>query len=285
MSNFRFKLFFIVTSIFFYISPGHAKNTQKNDVGVYQLLNFQEVSYIPRIYLPDDKIIGFNRTYGFSNDSKLFSLFQIYEDDLATIRVWDIKSKALKHKKVIDNYADAGGGSYVSLEFSPSNQLISISGIVGHPFMTWKFADDNEVALSCQGYMGGYIQEASNDDQYYTVKTVDNEYSLCQPGIEGELVNYKNWMPEAWWGRNTQTLYDGKILTLYNYHLASEEPHRPKEKPPAGIMEWIDLWDLNFTSTANRLISQLDRKNKAFFSVQHLRGARASLPARFAVPG
>ncbi len=268
MLLFRFNLFFILISMVLYASPSHAENTQKNDVGVYQLLNFQEVSYIPYIYLPDDEIIGFNRAYGFGNDSKLFSLFQIYEDDLATIRVWDIRSKALKYKTVIDNYADAGGGSYASLEFSPSNQLISISGIVGNPFITWKFAEDNKVALSCQGYMGGYVQEVSNDDQYYTIKTADSEYSLCQPGIEGELLNYKSWMPDEWWGENTQTLYDGKILTLYNYHLASGEVYQPKEKPPTGIMKWIDLWDLNFTSSAKRLISQLDRKNKTFFLIE-----------------
>ncbi len=114
--------------------------------------------------------------------------------------------------------------------------------------------------------MEGRIKDIS--DPYYTSLTSDSEFSLCQFSVEGELVNYKDWMPEEWWGKNTQTLYDGKILTLYNYHLISEESHQRKEKPPAGIMEWIDLWDLNFTSAANRLISQLDRKNKVFLLIE-----------------
>ena len=68
-------------------------------------------------------------------------------------------------------------------------------------------------------------------------------------------------------GENTQTLHNGKILTIYNYRLASEAQHHSKEKPPAGIMERVDLWDLNYTSAANRLISQLDHDNNEFFLI------------------
>lgn len=217
--------------------------------------------------LPEEDVPGFNRTYHFSNDGKLFALLQIYEDDLASIRIWDVESKELKYRSVIDNYADAAGGSYISLEFSPNDQTIFISGIVGYPLITWNFKKMVEVETSCQGYMGGGIQEISNDNRYYTAKTHDSEFSLCQPGIEGELANYKDWMPEEWWGKNTQTLHNGKILTIYNYRLASEAQHQPKEKPPARIMEWVDLWDLNYISTANRLISQLDHKNNEFFLI------------------
>jgi len=266
IANLNVKIFFVLSTVACCFSPAYTEVVRDNNDSIQTTL-FKKVNRISNFYLLDEDIIGFNRAYSFSNDGKLFAFLQIYEDDLASIRIWDVITGELKYKTIINNYADAGGGSYIFLEFSPNDQTIFISGIVGYPLITWDFKKEAQVKISCQGYMGGNVQEISNDDRYYTVKTPDSEFSLCQPGIEGELANYKDWMPEEWWGRNTQTLHNGKILTIYNYRLASEAQHQPKEKPPAGIMEWVDLWDLNYISTANRLISQLDHKNNEFFLI------------------
>lgn len=258
---------FFLIIIFLYSSFGYAGDTQNNDDS-FQISSLQEINKNPRIYLPDDEIIGFSRAYRFSHDNQFFALLQLYENDLATIRVWDVKNKELKYKTVITDFSDAAGGSYIFLEFSPNDQLIFISGIVADPLITWNFKEADKVDLSCQSYMGGSVQEISNDDQYYTVKTSDNEFSLCQPGVKGELVNYKDWMPEEWWGNNIQTLHGGKILTIYNYHLGFEKFNTSPKKPPDEVLKWIDLWDMKFNSTANRLISHLDQKNHNFFLIE-----------------
>ncbi|MGB1258111.1 MAG: hypothetical protein ACPG51_19715 [Thiolinea sp.] len=219
--------------------------------------------------LPEEDVPGFNRAFQFNGNSDLFALFQLYEENLGTIRIWDVDTGKLKSKTIITDYNDAadGGSGYLNLVFSPNQKKLIISGMVGYPMISWSFEEKDKVKRSCEGYMGGWVLELGDFDDLYTAQTVDNEFSLCKFGLEGEFLNYKDWMPEEWWGRNTQTLHNGKILTLYNYHLASDPPPQPKKKPPAEIMEWVDLWDINFFSAANHLISQLDRKSNVFFLV------------------
>ncbi|QTR49842.1 hypothetical protein [Candidatus Thiothrix anitrata] len=209
--------------------------------------------------------LGPKRAFSFSQNSQLFALFQLYDEELASIRVWDTRTGELKYRTIISDFFDASGGGYLSLDFSNDDKALIVTGMIAGPYFTWEFTKNENTLKSCKGYMGGSAQEIN--EPYFTTLTADSEYSLCQFGVEGELVNYKSWMPEDWWGRNTQTLHNGKILTIYNYRLASEAQHQFKEKPPAGIMEWVDLWDLNYISTANRLISQLDRKNNEFFLI------------------
>ncbi|MFZ1342147.1 hypothetical protein [Thiothrix eikelboomii] len=208
---------------------------------------------------------GPERTFNFSHDSQLFSLFQLYDEELASIRIWDVRTGELKYRTIISDFDDASGGGYVSLDFSNDDKALIVTGMIAGPYFTWEFTKNENTLKSCKGYMNGSAQEINAP--YFTALTADSEYSLCQFGIEGELVNYKSWMPEEWWGRNIQTLHNGKILTIYNYRLASEAQHHPKEKPSAAIMEWFDLWELNYSSTANRLISQLDREKNEFFLI------------------
>lgn len=208
---------------------------------------------------------GPERTFNFSHNNQLFALFQLYDEELASIRIWDVRTGELKYRTIISDFDDASGGGYVSLDFSNDDKALIVTGMIAGPYFTWEFTRDEDALKSCKGHMNGSAQEINTP--YFTALTADSEYSLCQFGVEGELVNYKSWMPEDWWGRNTQTLHNRKILTIYNYRLASEAQHHPKEKPAAAIMEWVDLWDLNYISTANRLISQLDHKNNKFFLI------------------
>lgn len=209
--------------------------------------------------------LGPKRAFSFSHNSQLFALLQLYDEELASIRVWDTRTGELKYRTIISDFFDASGGGYLSLDFSNDDQALIVTGMIAAPYFTWAFTKNKNARKSCMGHMNGSAQEIN--EPYYTALTADSEYSLCQFGIEGELVNYKSWMPEEWWGRNIQILHNGKILTIYNYRLASEVKHQPKEKPTAGIMEWFDLWNLNYISTANRLISQLDRGKNEFFLI------------------
>lgn len=209
--------------------------------------------------------LGPKRAFSFSHNGQLFALFQLYDEELASIRIWDVRTGELKYRTIISDFSDASGGGYLNLDFSNDNQTLIVTGMIAAPYFTWNFTKSKNAKKSCKGYMNGSAQEINAP--YFTALTADSEYSLCQFGIEGELVNYKSWMPEEWWGKNTQTLRNGKILTIYNYRLASEVKHQSKEKPTAGIMGWLDLWDLNYISTANRLISQIDREKNEFFLI------------------
>lgn len=220
--------------------------------------------------VPEKNGAGFNRAMQFSHDSQLFALFQLYENDLGTIRVWDTKTGQLKYKAVIDNYQDAAGGGsgFLDLKFSPDNKMLIITGMVGSPLLTWEFNKNTKTQNSCPSYMGVEAVDISPDNKIFLAYTVDNELSLCQPNKTQELLNYKTWMPEEWWGANTQVLYKNKLLTIYNYRTETTPIHKAQTKPNQATLDWLDVWDLNFTSKAEHLITHIDTQNKDFFLVE-----------------
>lgn len=220
--------------------------------------------------IPEKNGTGFNRAAQFSHNNQLFALFQLYENDLGTIRVWDTKTGQLKYKTVIDNYQDAaeGGSGFLDLKFSPDDEMLIITGMVGSPLITWEFNKNTKAQSSCASYMGVENVDISPDNKIYLAYTVDNELSLCQPNQTHELLNYKIWMPEEWWGANTQVLYKNKLLTIYNYRTEATPIHQAQTQPKQIILDWLDVWNLNFTSKAERLITHTDTQNKDFFLVE-----------------
>lgn len=207
----------------------------------------------------------YGRVSEFSHDSRLFALLQIYDENLVGIRVWDTQSGELKHRTVIPFFADAAGGSYLNLDFSPDNRMLIITGMVGHPHITWEFTKTDKASQACRGYMSSWVEEISQDSQTYTALTADSEFSLCQPGIKGELLNYKDWLPQTWWGDSLRVLHNNKVLVIHNIRTESIAPHQIKEQPDQAMMEYIDLWDLNYASKAELLIKQIDSKTRRLF--------------------
>lgn len=139
------------------------------------------------------------RAFNFSHNSQLFALLQLYDEELASIRVWDTRTGELKYRTIISDFDDASGGGYLNLDFTADDKALIVTGMIAGPHFTWEFTKNENALKSCRGHMVGWTKEIK--EPYYTSLTSDSEFSLCQLGVEGELVNYKSWMPEEWWGK------------------------------------------------------------------------------------
>lgn len=260
------------TNLYFWLcfATSYSLNTFAGETSAVELqLSFEDLG-LELSQIPEKSGAGFNRALQFSHDNQLFALFQLYENDLGTIRIWDTKTGQLKYKTAIDNYQDAaeGGSGFLDLKFSPDNDMLIITGMVGSPLITWEFNKNAKVQNSCASYMGVETVDISPDNKTYVAYTVDNELSLCQPNKTGERLNYKTWMPEEWWGTNTQVLYKNKLLTIYNYRTEATPIHQAQAKPNPAILDWLDVWDLNFTSKAEHLMTHTDTQSQSFFLIE-----------------
>ncbi|PID48684.1 MAG: hypothetical protein CR991_10550 [Proteobacteria bacterium] len=68
--------------------------------------------------------LGPKRAFEFSHNNQLFALFQLYDEELASIKVWDVRTGELKYRTIISDFDDAAGGGYLNLNFANNDRAL-----------------------------------------------------------------------------------------------------------------------------------------------------------------
>ncbi len=238
----------------------------------------QAVSHLPLTQLPDSDPSKtgshYNRGYTFSHDSRLFVLLQSGREVAdsqfvgSTLRIWDTQTGELKYQTIIPRHQDSYPLRPIPLAFSPDNKLVFRSGGRQADMFIWPFTQSDKVELIC--LLGNLndnqrVTGISKDRQHFLVSGVEYE-SVCQ--FNGNKLNYQKINTQRLWGINTKILHNNRLLVIHNIRSTkspiTDEGHSLEKE----ALDYIDFWDINFSSDANHLLKVADQKNERFFIIE-----------------
>lgn len=136
--------FTLVLSMLFYISLGaaYAYSTKpENRLDFKSHATYDNNSSKPVLTLPTDR--NNHLTYvtsEFSHNGTLLALLYINQNYSATIKIIDVKTKRVKYSTIVRN----SNLDIPDIDFSPNNNMLILSNIIGSPIITWTFTQDKK---------------------------------------------------------------------------------------------------------------------------------------------
>lgn len=207
----------------------------------------------------------------FSHDDRLMALFlrpnskqASYPYHHAILKIWDTRTGKLKYSTSTNRFKDNSNGN--SLSFSAENEMLFIEGMIG-PFVTWAFSEEKQLKTACFGYMGGQVTDSNETNDIFSISTIDGEKSLCKVGEKEALVNHNS---NRGLSDIPTILHKNKWLRIYGIHQKN-----PKSEKDLSLLskkkyrDHIDVWNINYQSTAKRVGYFTDRKNKLLYILEY----------------
>ena len=206
----------------------------------------------------------------FSHDNKYFAIaFAEKEmDSQVFINIYQSSTGVLKYQTKVINAEVTNGHQ---LAFSKNNEMVIFYGLIATHQYFWKFKHSKVVVEGCNGHMGGYVEDTSEDNKTVLYRTFGDSYgSLCESDTIAKTLSFEEIdrtiqlaASEEKVRTYRKVLYQNKIIVPFSY---VEGKSNAEIKIPNSIARDVELWNIDFLLSQKEdrhlSLSMVDFENK-----------------------